>query len=473
VALRTAVAVVELFKETEDAIWTEYDLATSPFLIYVPETWALLVNAPHTPEGFTACPPGWPELGMNALYHEGRYDDLVGQLEFDFELDGVRTVALPTWREIPRDFPNPNLYYFTFVVHEAFHQHQRESFTLTDSRSEERYPVLDIDNTALAVLEMRLLMDALQAVGADDRVQAEEREYELHKELVEGTAKYVEAKGVELLRQHCHGGTASAAFAQTCEELGGTTMEEYLLRDFEGRLQGQTLSPETVARHRIYPVGSTMGILLDYLGVDWKRRAAEDGEDFSFVGLLDEQFEVRPVSMSEQLAWAKRRYGFEAIAEATRREVEQYLASYEAALEEFEATPGYRIEVRVSSNGVSRSRSSRSRRWVVGDGTRVFSRHYVTYTLRLPSDGFFLQVQDAALLDVTDWDIRTKSVVFFSPDPPAIALDGGAMAPISDGTYDFERVAASGDGLEVRSESSGTLTVDGRQVTIDLVNRSR
>jgi hypothetical protein len=262
--------------------------------------------------------------------------------------------------------------------------------------------------------------------------------------------------------------TPRDAFVQACAELGQTNMVEYLLRDFEDRLQGETLTPETVARHRIYPVGSTLGLLLDFFGVDWKPRAARDGESFSFVGLLDEHLGGSQAQKTESLAWAKQRYDYERIVAATQREAERYLASYDAATEEFEATPGYRIELRVSSNGVSRGRSSRSRRWVVENGTRVFSSNYVTYTLRRASDEFFFQVHDRALLDTADRESGTKTVTFFTDDAPEFELDGGAATPLSDGTYDFERLAISGEGFELRYGAPGTLTVDDRRVAIDL-----
>ena len=93
----------------------------------------------------------------------------------------------------------------------------------------------------------------------------------------------------------------------------------------------------------------------------------------------------------------------------------------------------------------------------------------LAYTLRRGSDEFFLQVQDRALLDVTDREARTKTIVFFADDAPEVELDHGAATRMGRGIYEFERLAAVGTGFELRYGAPGTLTVDGRRLTIDLV----
>jgi hypothetical protein len=491
IALDSTATVLQFFKDTSDQIWPGFDLTTRPLLIYIPEKWVLFLNPPGPVEGFTEYPDSWPQLGCPALVHRGRYENLVGQLAFEFQIGGHRTVAIPLAEGLlPDGSRRPRLHWFSFIVHESFHQHQRETFASVEGEGQEQYPILDAENTALAVLEMRLLMDALNAVKSDDPARVRQltaaftavrkhrwrradpfvQSYESSKELVEGTAEYVEVRSVGLLAELCRSGEPSRQLTGICDELAPLTLHDYVLRDFEKRLPDKTLPPEDVARNRIYPVGSGLGLLLDYFGVEWKDRAVEDGRAFEFVELLEPQLDIDADQLGAALAWAEDRYDYEAILQATRGEIERYVRTYEAALSEFQKQPGYRIEVRVPTNGLSRSRSSRSKRWVADAGAKVLSKHFVVYTLKLVgTEEFFLQVRDSGVLDETDRDLDTKAVIFFAPELDGFELGGQPVDPRQDGTHLFEDLSLSGGNFEVRSKRPGTLIIDGRRLTVDLL----
>jgi hypothetical protein len=422
----------------------------------------------------------------------GSSETLVGQLVFNLDLDDLRTVAVPIAEEhLPADHSSSRLYWFAFTIHEAFHQHQRETFASVETELEERYPILDAENTALIILEMRLLMEALGSIASDNRNEAERlaaafiavrkyrwrradsflERYERAKELLEGTAKYVEAESIGLLYDSCAGGSPPSPLALACGEAGEISAHEYLLEDFENRFEQGTLPPEDVARNRIYAVGGTLGLLLDFFGVDWKPRAIESGRDFSFPMLLREAIGADDTGAEEHLAWARQRYDYASILRATHGLIDHYVQSYEAALAEFEEQPGQRVSVRVPAVGISRSRKSRTKRWVADAGERVFASHFIIYALKaVPDDDLFLQVKDAALLDETDRALETKTVTFFVSDLMVSDLNGEPRDLVPGETYHFETLLLYGGNFQLRSTRPGVLVVDGRSLNVDLIS---
>ena len=220
--LEASEAVVQLFKRNPGAVWPGYDLSRHPFIVYIPEKWALLFNPPggKAIEGFSAPPPGWPDLGVPMLYHEGQYQDLVGQLAFDFPLADIRlaAVGIPEGLTKGQAFPDSGL--MEFIIHENFHEFQDKKFGDIPWEREERYPILNAENTALSYIETALLKDVLEPVYARDRAKTEElarlftavrkerwekgppfvMRYEQGQEIREGTAQYVQMKCVDLLK---------------------------------------------------------------------------------------------------------------------------------------------------------------------------------------------------------------------------------------------------------------------------------
>jgi len=333
-------------------------------------------------------------------------------------------------------------------------------------------------------------MEALGSIASNTRSEAEQlvkafvavREYrwrradaflaryERAKELVEGTAKYVEARSIGLLPDLCASESPPHPLALVCGEAGKISAHDYLLQDFADRFEQGTIPPEDVARNRIYAMGGTLGLLLDFFGVDWKTRAIEDGRDFSFIALLRDAIGGDEVGAEERLAWAQQRYDYSSILRATRGLIAHYVRSYDAALAEFEEQGGQRVSVRVPAVGISRSRKSRTKRWVADAGTRVFSSHFIVYTLKaVPNDDFFMQVKDAALLDEMDRTLDAKTVTFFTSDLTAVDLDGEQRDLVPGETYHFETLVLSAENFQLRSTRPGVLVVDGRSLNVDLI----
>jgi hypothetical protein len=488
-ALAIAAAVVRLFEHpSARELWTGYDARTRPLVLYVPDRWALLLNVSRPPPGFVAYPETWPELGASASLWSGRYGELVGQLSFDLEFEGGRAAAIPLADALfpPSDWSSS---VFAFIVHEAFHQYQSERFASVDTQPEEPYPILDPENTALAAVEMRLLMDAVRASErpGDPRLTPLAEEFvavrthrwrratplverlEREKELVEGTANYVEVRSVALMSEICGQARPSDRAASFCRVFPRRTLPEVLLQDFEQRLRGLAPSPEDMPRNRIYPVGAALGCILDVLGVPWKAEAERAGGTFSFLGALRARLGTGEEAVEARLERARKRYDYAAILGAANRLVDAYRKECGEALEAFEAQRGRRLRLTLPSSGLVRSRSSRTKRWVLDGGLRVFSGRYLAYTLRSAgAPGLSLQVNDAGVLEEEDPSARRKTVVCVLPEAGTIEVDGRRLGDPPDGTYGFRRLLLERGTVRLSCDTAGVLRIASRDVLVEV-----
>jgi hypothetical protein len=271
-------------------------------------------------------------------------------------------------------FEDLELKMFAYVVHEAFHEYQNEVFGDIEWAREQVYPIEDVENAALAYLEMALLVDAVEAAWADDAELASE-----------ATAQFV------AVRSHRWARTDSF-----------------------------------IATNRIYPVASAQGFLLDYFDVDWQPEAERSTRDFTYARLLGERLELTEEDHAALIEAAKARHGYPDLLAAAGRSIESHLAAYREALAVFEQQRGSRIEIAFDTNGLYRSRSTSARRLVVDRGVHELCDRYDVYTLE--RDETFFELHGVGLLEVNDYDGYRKTVVFYAPSVETVTVDGDAIA---------------------------------------------
>jgi hypothetical protein len=484
--LEASEAVVRLFRQNPGAVWPGYDLSRQPFIVYVPEIWVLMLNAPEgkAVEGFSAIPSGWPDLGVPALYHEGRYKDLVGQLAFAFPVAGfeVAAIGIPEGLMPGQTFPNSGL--MDFIIHENFHEFQDKSFGEIPWEREERYPILDEANTALACLEMALLKDALGPAYAGDRAQIGEvvrlfvavrnerwkkgppfvRRYEQGQEIREGTAQYVQMKCVDLLKDLDY--RSSVSGRRLHEALKGFSPLAIRAKDFETRMNGKTIQPDDMIRNRIYPVGATLGLLADALGIAWKDAARKAGPDFAFHEILAAGLPPDGRSGPALVEEVKRTYGYEAILTATRAAISAYKQGFDQALGAFEAQPGIRVEIDFSYRSLSRSRVGAGRKWVLDAGAVSLGQTYRVFTLK--NDVLTLETRENGVLENDDWDGKKKRVAFFAPEVTSLTIDGAASGFAPPPSREFKTLDLAGPNFAVSLKGPGAILVSGRTVKVTL-----
>jgi hypothetical protein len=468
-------AIVSTFRANPSAIWPGYDLAEETYLVYLPRKWALLFNPAGEVEGFKDYPEGWPKLGTKVLYHEGTYRDLVGQLAFDFEVGGVKTVAIGL-PENGQGFPTAmDVYLAGFIVHEAFHQFQTDHFGEIPWQREERYPILDRANTSLAVLEMRILMDAVSRAQAGARREVEDRlrmfvavrgerwrvggefvaRHEQGLEIREGTAEYVQTKALSLMT----GAPGLEGFAEV--SLSGLVEE-----DFRTRFKGESVTPDDMPRNRIYPVGAALGCLCDFLGLDWKPLAQAAGPGFAFHRLISAKIGPGEKRSDELIAEAKENYGYDKIAAATDRLIAEYHEGYLGELKAFEGQPGERLEVELTYRSITRGRNSLGRTWLIDNGSKSLGSRYLVYTLK--NADLTLQVHETGVYEENDWDAKRKKVVFYVPAIQSVTLDGTPVDLAETSSRPFRTLEVTGPALSLSITKPGTITRKGKTTAISL-----
>jgi hypothetical protein len=484
-ALEAVATVVELFTAKGDAAWPGYDLSRRPFLAYLPGRWAVLVNAPDSVEGFTAYPEAWPPLGAPALVCQVPLGALVGQLIFDLDVGDVRTVAIPLSATSSGGRRGAIGNGFTFIIHEAFHQYQHDAFaSIPDDLPDEEYPMLDGENTALASLEARLLMNAVNAAGQGDTVEARELAeefvavrrarwsrnpdflpvFERPQELIEGTAKYVEVRCVGLMGDLCRE-TAAGTPPSACDVFGPVTLEAYLLADFADRIEDGVIEPSDMPRNRMYPVASATAVLLDHFGIDWKDRARDPVTSPGLAEMLGEGLGVDAALTDSLVARAMRRYGYDAMLARCDTYSEAYPRAYQAAVDSMMGLPGFHVTVETPVSGLSRSRSCSGKRWTLEGPQRSFSKSCQAYALkRLASDDLFVEIHDSGIAEESEGG-RTRRVMFVAPDVLVAEIDGQLVDLGTDATYQFASLRLSGSSFSIRYEGEGSLSVEGTHLT--------
>jgi hypothetical protein len=484
--LKTCEGAVQLFKQFPDSIWRGYDLSKQPFVAYVPDQWALLMNATGNVEQFAPYPADWPNLGSQVRYHIGRYGDLGGQLAFDLPVDGITTVAIgfPTSYDT---LPHFNAGVFGTFIHEAFHQYQHAAFGDIPWEREERYPILDRNNTSLVVVEMRLLEDALKAMKTNDRARCAEvtrqfvavrnyrwshadpivARYEQGQEINEGTAQYVGTKGIELAKRLRYESSLAGLTTTLQDDLSHLSFPDAIMDNMHERLTGISLSPDDVPRNRIYPVGCAQGYLLDYFKVPWKESAQKAGPEFTFMNLLRGAVDAVPDSSARIIEDVKDRYKYETILSATDSLIHDYQLGFDNALTAFEAQPGQRVTMIFTTRRLSRSRSSMGKKWTMDRGARALCNGYRIYTLK--GDSLAFELRDAGVYEQTDWDAHRYEVAFVSQDSLAITLDGMSVHSITPDEQPFARIAISSPSFSLTAARRGTFQWNGREAIVKLL----
>jgi len=422
------------FKEYSKEIWPGYDLSSQPYLVYIPGDFVLYLNYSGIPKGFKAYPEEWPFLGEPTAVRFGSYKNLVGQFAFDFQVDSIKTFAMGLPKDLIFSLENPAYSLMSTIIHEGFHQYQRNHFGEIPWAREEFYPILNVQNTALASLEMHILKDALKFMFKNNLIKMKEllkeflavrsfrwkkyskfiMKYEQGQEINEGTARYVEMKSIECFFRIDTTQINNILLKKIRKEISGLTIERILNKDFNARMSGLAVAPENMLRNRIYPVGAALGFLLDKLKIKWKMKFQAAGSEISFPGLLTKYFSPDSAQLAKYLAKAKLDYDYQKIFDSAKHLINKYFKEYRKALAIFNNQPGLRIEIDMTNNGIQRFRSSKEKKWIVENGKKTLCLNYNLYSLKsLTGKDLLLEIHDKALFDVNDWNSRRKKIVFF------------------------------------------------------------
>jgi hypothetical protein len=292
--------------------------------------------------------------------------------------------------------------------------------------------------------------------------------YEQSEELAEGTARYVELRGRALMKKLTYKSALSVRTRLLPEEFRRASVPEDLVVNLRALNTANSVAPEAMSRYRVYPVAGAQAYLLDYLGVEWKGKAQQAGPEFTYAALLRDKLGVTETESESLLETAKKRYGYDKILAASGRLLRGYATGYARQLKAFEAQSGYRVELALSTKGgLTRSRATLSKKWVVDRGSKELCRHYIIYTLK--ADDLFLEVQNSAALEENDWGAKKRKVVFFVPSVASLMLDGESRTPVTGLHAQFNKIELQCPNLKLNCTRPGRIEIAGHQVTVDLV----
>ena len=477
------------FENYANEIWPGYDLSKEPYITYLPGKWALYLNTTDSVEEFETYPSDWPDLGTEVLIHKGTYKDLVGQFEFNFQIDTITTFAMGLPDNLVFSSDNPSYMLFSTTIHEGFHQYQNKYFGEIPWAREENYPILDKENTALASLEMQILKDALVEIYAENNNELVElikmfvavrsyrwehpdnfiSKYEQGMEIKEGTARYIEMKAVDcFLNLNCEQ-TGNPLLTDLAKNMAGISMPELLIDDMEARLTGISVSPENMPRNRIYPVGATLGYIMDYLNINWKEKFQKAGYDVSFARLLNEYFDLDADNLEVYIDKAKVKYRYQEILAQGSDLIDKYFSSYKKAKDEFDRQQGIKVEIDIPNNGIMRFRSTKSRKWVVENGKTVLCLNYNLYSLKsMINNNLVLEIHNKALSDESDWEQKRKKVVFFIRNLAELTINDSLLSLTEDIEKSFDKIALAGEDFKFEAESKGKIKIYNNIIKIDL-----
>ena len=476
--------VVKLFKEKSESIWPYFDLSMQPFIVYIPNKWVLLVNYDKDIDGFSEYPEDWPDIFTDAKLRLGNFIGLNGQLQFNFKIDSIETLAIG----FPEGFFNVDEPYtmieiFGFIIHESFHQFQRQSFGEIPWAREEKYPILDSENSALCYIEMQLLINALEAMNADDEEKCRKllkyfatvrenrwemadnfvKQYEQGQELNEGTAKYVEAKSIHLLRESKNNRNYDID-PNLYAILTSDKVEKYLELEFNHIMGNNCISPDDMIRNRIYPTGAAEGILLDYTGIDWKKEAQKAGTDFTFTGLISDSAAIKIETSKYSLSEILEEYDYQSILSNTTQQIKEYTELYESELKEFENQSGIRIEILFNYKSLARAGNTRAKKWIMNNGSESLCMDYRLF--KLETESLTCLLENIAVYQVYDWDNKHIKVVFYTEELGSSIINNieYPIQKVSDS--EFENISLKGKGIEISMKHAGRIELTGKNIII-------
>lgn len=338
-------------------LYPDWDFQSTPILFYKPNVQELLINFPFKPKGFYEY-TGFNPLGNETIYVRNdttfiSYDDQ--NTTYDIESIKVLVVADPhsrmrnqlkgTFLNQPKDFVNNWLDQWNFIqspysqirliLHEAFHVYQKRMASGKNANEMivSQYPLLDPVNNSLYVLEGQIIRDALFSEGKKECLEKIKQfaavrtyrqslldsifvEYENLNEFVEGTAKYVEYKFLEI-------GERIKPIDEMYYHHGFYGYHKVLSNQFRNKINdmvnivavndnrfGNKFGSGPL-RFKLYDLGACQALLLDKVAPEWKKKIFNPG--IYLCDLLKDAVKLSTQEKKRYLKRAKTEYNYEQV----------------------------------------------------------------------------------------------------------------------------------------------------------------
>ncbi|MBO9541810.1 hypothetical protein J7643_14565 [bacterium] len=459
-------------------LWPGFDLSTQPFALYDRGRLTLLVNHPRPPQGFVPVADVPTLLKGHVHQRAGSLDALDRAQDLTVPLGGVKVAFIPYMyltydgQVQPREFIPP---LFSAHTREAFAGSQvRQRMAEAASRA---YPSRNVENTALANLENRILAIALLQSAADKR-----REYgrfflavrkSRHAMLDGRIARYEDAtERLQGAMRYTETAATLAGSAPTHRPLPGTRWEREADDDrmLISRLS-QPLDSEETRQSRLSATGTAMGLILDRLGdASWKQRVTRGA---SITEAFATGMGYRDRDTAALFAEAKRRFAYDELRTAAQDATLRFPASYK----EFIKNPGARITVtglvRVMDGGSDKPGPDLVQMDAPNPPIEIDEQTLLAYRLdgfRYRKGGIGLELKRTPMLMKShslSWPF--EQVVFFADEDALKIETDGRRLPLQDGTYAFKRSLKLMAGNRVTlTATQGILKISGKELSLQL-----
>lgn len=467
--------------ETKGAIWPGFDLGSQPIAIYQPGRGGFLFNHPRPPKGFEAVSNVPASLKGRVYVRWGTVPEFEKARDLNLQFAGAKIAFMPYQylaydNDVqPREFFAPLFAIYTQQNFADFAEFQR----IADGASRD-YPTGNVENTALANLENKILSIALQEKNAqklDDharyfaavrhaRHQKLERKFARYESLAEtheGAMRYTETE---------YSAYGASSKHKTLPGMKWESEDE-ATRGIIGRLS-QPLDSEETRRSRLSATGAALGLLMDRLGnANWKGMVTSGNT-------MDEAI-ARVAKFSDKdgarlFATAKQLYGYDQLFAEAKDTWTRFPSSYK----DFMNSPGTKVTItgltKVKDSGGHELDPKRGGEWmrvssptppIEIDRQTLFGYRMDVLNYRKGGVNVVLR-QTPVAMKSSDLSWPFSNVMFFlEPKSVKVELDGREQA-LKAGTYAFKReLKIIGEKVNVMA-TQGTLTVRDKDVTIHI-----
>jgi hypothetical protein len=429
-----------------ESIWPGYRPDALPYLVFRPGQRSFLVNPRSVPAGAVRLHP----RGIRYTVYAIAAADMAVRpgLPFSREFPVGDSTAFLVRHTVHNDRDG----WFRLVVHEVFHEHQRQAFRKAPFPARCRFPYEDREMRFLGLVEEKLLASMMRKDESDVVVSdlallagIRSRRYaladgpadqgiEYWEEKTEGTARYVEE-------------SYAAAAGLTDRAACRSKLEKYL----------DDVPAEDLQKWKYYRSGLALALAMDSLGLDgWKAACEEDRCIFPF---LLEALPQDAIPSGQALdAQVEQFRPFMATIDAA---TEGYLEREKSLLAAWQAEGTHQFRVALGSRGAAYY-SNRGVTFVMADCSRL-----VTGILQFVDRSYGLEVRNRGIR-LSGMDGPYVIVFYEDADKGSLRLDGRDYTAGS-GKQSFARsLSASYPGFDVDWQGSGTAEVTGDRVALEL-----
>lgn len=446
-ALEVMQLMCDMSEEHSSLIWPGFEPHRIPVLVFRPGQRSFLVNPAMPPAGLE--PVSMPGLEVPVYAVPSREIGVSANLPFskDFAWGGQSFFLVRHHARSRRAD------WYRLVVHELFHQYQSANWQRSEYPAACRFPFEESEAGHMARTEEQLLAFLLALLDKNglrketalyaavrlarySQGEAGQRALAIEEweELVEGTARYTEEK-------------YAVAAGVTTPEMVLEALTSYFV----------IFRPRDLQKWKYYRTGTILAMVLDSMGVEWKKGCEEGHGPFPAVqNALDEELALLTGDDVERVL--KR---FAGQREKTGKQLAAYLEEERRNLDKWQKEGRFRVEVQLPERGAAYY-VNRGLTFNLDDCSRL-----ATGIISFVDHRFGMEIMKRGV-SVLNYAGRYKVTFYHDLDNGSVKLDGKEVE-LAPGAHRFESlVDMTFEQFKLVTEGAGELKVSAEEVTVRL-----